>query len=155
MKKLATLLLCTAASVACISADPTFTSDATHSVGKVSPKLYGLMTEEINHSYDGGLYAELIRNRAFLDDAKSPAHWSLVNENGAKATIALDTTNSFNDALSASLCVTVTKASKNESAGAANSGYWGIPVQPNTQYRASLIARAEPGFTGPLALSLV
>ena len=27
------------------------------------------MTEEINHSYDGGLYAELIQNRAFLDDA--------------------------------------------------------------------------------------
>jgi len=24
-----------------------------------------LMTEEINHSYDGGLYAELIRNRIF------------------------------------------------------------------------------------------
>ena len=29
----------------------------------VSPTLYGLMTEEINYSYDGGLYAELIRNR--------------------------------------------------------------------------------------------
>ena len=27
------------------------------------------MTEEINHAYDGGLYAELVRNRAFLDDA--------------------------------------------------------------------------------------
>ena len=27
----------------------------------VSPTLYGLMTEEINHSYDGGLYAELIK----------------------------------------------------------------------------------------------
>jgi hypothetical protein len=30
---------------------------------KSSPTLYGLMTEEINYSYDGGLYAELIRNR--------------------------------------------------------------------------------------------
>ncbi|MGD0092172.1 MAG: hypothetical protein ABSE73_19835, partial [Planctomycetota bacterium] len=29
----------------------------------VSPILHGLMTEEINYSYDGGLYAELIRNR--------------------------------------------------------------------------------------------
>lgn len=34
-------------------------------VGKVSPTLYGLMTEEINYSYDGGLYAELVRNRTF------------------------------------------------------------------------------------------
>jgi len=30
---------------------------------KVSPAFYGLMTEEINHAYDGGLYAELIQNR--------------------------------------------------------------------------------------------
>src|ERR1041384_2023248 len=54
------------------AANPTFTVDARHPVGKVSPKLYGLMTEEINHSYDGGLYAELIQNRAFLDNATAP-----------------------------------------------------------------------------------
>jgi hypothetical protein len=37
----------------------------------ISPILHGLMTEEINHSYDGGLYAELIRNRTFLDQSQS------------------------------------------------------------------------------------
>ena len=31
----------------------------------ISPMLYGLMTEEINYSYQGGLYAELIQNRDF------------------------------------------------------------------------------------------
>ncbi len=34
-------------------------------VHAVSPTLYGLMTEEINYSYDGGLYAEMVRNRTF------------------------------------------------------------------------------------------
>src|SRR5450759_4966736 len=38
---------------------------------KVSPMLYGLMTEEINYSYEGGLYGELIRNRAFKANAIS------------------------------------------------------------------------------------
>lgn len=33
----------------------------------IPPKLYGLMTEEIKYSYDGGLYAELIRNRTFTE----------------------------------------------------------------------------------------
>src|SRR5580765_3445478 len=155
MKTCWTLLNCAIASFSCFAADPTFTIDATHSVGKVSSKLYGLMTEEINHSYDGGLYAELIRNRAFLDDANSPAHWSVVAGNGAETTIALDTANPFNDNLTASLRLTVTKASIKQPAGVADSGYWGIPVQPNTRYRASLIARAEPGFTGPLTLSIV
>ena len=60
------------------AAGPTITIDAASPAGKVSPLFYGLMTEEINHAYDGGLYAELVRNRAFLDDAQSPAHWSVV-----------------------------------------------------------------------------
>jgi hypothetical protein len=34
---------------------------------KIDPIFYGLMTEEINYSYDGGLYGELIRNRTFQD----------------------------------------------------------------------------------------
>jgi alpha-N-arabinofuranosidase len=155
MKTFTTLVIGAAASAACLAAEPTFTIDATHSAGKVSPKLYGLMTEEINHSYDGGLYAELIRNRAFLDDPKTPAYWSALSENGAEDSIALDTANPFNDKLTSSLRLTVTKASKNQPAGVANGGYWGIPVQPNTRYRASLIARAEPGFAGPVTLSIV
>ena len=30
-------------------------------VTPVSPILYGMMTEEINHAFDGGLYAELMQ----------------------------------------------------------------------------------------------
>lgn len=155
MKKLITLSIYATAAVSCLAANPMFTVDASHPAGKVSPKLYGLMTEEINHCYDGGLYAELIRNRAFLDDPAAPVHWSVVNDNGAAATIALDPTNSFNDKLTTSLRLTVTKAAKDQPAGVANSGYWGIPVQPNTRYHASLWARAESGFSGPLTVSIV
>jgi alpha-N-arabinofuranosidase len=32
---------------------------------RINPLLFGLMTEEINYSYDGGLYGELIQNRIF------------------------------------------------------------------------------------------
>ena len=143
------------ASASCLAANPSFTIDATRSAGKVSPKLYGLMTEEINHSYDGGLYAELIRNRAFLDDAKSPVHWSVVTDEVAAATIAIDPTNPINDKLPSSLRLTVAQATKDHPAGVANSGYWGIPVHPRTQYRASLWARAEAGFSGPLTVAIV
>ena len=70
------LLLLLAAVVSGRAAGPTITIDATAPSAKVSPLLYGLMTEEINHAYDGGLYAELIHNRAFLDNAQSPVRWS-------------------------------------------------------------------------------
>jgi alpha-N-arabinofuranosidase len=136
-------------------ATPSLTIDAAHPTGAVSPTLYGLMTEEINHSYDGGLYAELIRNRAFLDDAHAPASWSVVAEPPAAAIIALDRSMPMNDRLPVSLKLAVTETSPTHPAGVANSGYWGIPVHPDTRYRASLWARAEAGFTGPLTVSLV
>jgi alpha-N-arabinofuranosidase len=139
----------------CLAAEPTFTVDATGPLAKVSPMFYGLMTEEINHSYDGGLYAELVRNRAFLDDKTAAEAWSVVNENGGEASMALDPTNGPNDQLTASLRLNVTRAGKDQPAGVANSGYWGIPVLPHTRYHASLLARAEPGFTGPLIVSIV
>jgi alpha-N-arabinofuranosidase len=139
----------------CAAANPTFTIDASHPAGKVSPTFFGLMTEEINHAYDGGLYAELIRNRAFLDNATTPVNWSVVNDNGAEATIALDPTNSFNDKLTMSLRLTVTKAAKSQPGSVANTGYWGIPVQPNTCYRATLLARSEASFTGSVTVSIV
>lgn len=34
----------------------------------VSPTLYGMMTEEINYSYEGGLYGQLLRNATFRED---------------------------------------------------------------------------------------
>src|SRR3954451_19812333 len=90
------------------AAGPTIAIDASAPAGKVSPLLYGLMTEEINHSYDGGLYAELVQNRAFLDDPASPAHWSPVQPEGAAATIALDTGQPLNAVIGTSLRLDVT-----------------------------------------------
>src|SRR5262249_10330925 len=154
MRKPFVLLFC-AFAISSFAATPTLTVDASRSAGNVSPKLYGLMTEEINHSYDGGLYAELIRNRAFLDNPDTPVNWWVVDNgnNGNQnpsGTITLDSTNAFNDKLTTSLRFTVTKASKDHPVGVENSGYWGIPVQPNTRYRATLLARAGSDFTGPV-----
>jgi alpha-N-arabinofuranosidase len=153
MKKL--ILLLYAASTSFLAASPSFTVDASHPSGTVSPRLYGLMTEEINHSYDGGLYAELIQNRAFLDRTNTPVHWSVVNDDASAATIALDPANPYNDKLTTSLRLTVEHATHEHPAGVANSGYWVIPVRPNARYHASLLARSAPGFSGPLTVSIV
>src|SRR5689334_11649447 len=107
------------------AAGATFSVDASRSVGTVSSKLYGLMTEEINHSYDGGLYAELLRNRAFLDSTNGPEHWSAINGGAGSGIMSLDFGTPYNEELTASLKVMVTNASKNSPAGVANSGYWG------------------------------
>jgi len=122
---------------------------------KIGPLFYGLMTEEINHSYDGGLYAELIHNRIFKDNREQPVHWSVVKSDGAVGSIALDRKAPVNTvALTTSLRLDVTNVGPNQRVGVANEGYWGIPVWPNTKYHATFYARASDGFTGPLTVSI-
>jgi len=135
----------------------------------VSPTLHGLMTEEINYSYDGGLYAELIRNRAFLDDPKDnqPLHWSAARQPGAEGEFRVVATHPLTDKLPNSLEVNVKAAASGQQLRVINDGYWGIPVRPNTTYHASFYARGDKvtknrktgklegrPFSGPLGVSL-
>jgi len=47
------------------NAQETFLIDAGTKGHEINPGMYGIFFEEINHSGDGGLYAELIQNRGF------------------------------------------------------------------------------------------
>ena len=126
----------------------TVTIDVSKPGTHMPPMFYGLMTEEINHAYDGGLYAELIQNRTFQDDNSKPAHWSTV---GA-AKVELDRSDPVNAANPVCLRVDLTGEA---ACGAANSGFWGIPVKPQTQYAASFYAKGSNGFAGPVTATLV
>jgi alpha-N-arabinofuranosidase len=133
---------------------------------------HGLMTEEINYAFEGGLYAELIRNRNFKEtvparqnrqtqestpakEAKDLAHWSLVEERGGAGRMELDTATPLNAAIPATLKLTVSAASGNQSVGAANDGFWGIPVKPNWTYKLMFYAKAASGFAGGITASIV
>jgi len=137
------------------------------------PTFHGLMTEEINYAFEGGLYAELIRNRNFKEtvpartnrqnpdqstpakEAKDLVHWSLVQERGGAGSMALDATAPLNAAVPATLKLAVSEASGNQSVGIANDGFWGIPVKPNSTYKAMFYAKAAAGFTGGITASIV
>ena len=140
---------------------------------KVSPMFYGLMTEEINFSYDGGLYAELIRNRIFKetpmrrggrDQAQETSkpqradglmYWELIQSGGGAGSMAQDTNQPMNKALTNSLKLEVKSAGQNQHVGISNEGFWGIPVRPNTEYKARIHAKGGDGFSGPLTLAIV
>ena len=122
----------------------------------VSPTLYGLMTEEINYSYDGGLYAEMVRNRAFAENGWAGiAHWTLVNQGHSEATIALDKTTGPSEALSRSLRLEATNADQENQPGVSNDGYWGMAVHPDTTYKGSFYAKADSTSVGPVQVSLI
>jgi alpha-N-arabinofuranosidase len=124
-------------------------------VAKVSPTLYGLMTEEINYSYDGGLYGELVNGRAIGTDWGALDHWVAVTQGDAQATMSVDNTTGPSAALPRSLKIVVAKASANQAAGVQNDGFWGIPVRPDTTYQASFYAKADAAAIGPVTVSIV
>ncbi len=131
------------------------TIHADQQIAPVSPTLYGLMTEEINFSYDGGLYAELVRNRTFRSDWSGILYWYLLENGNAVAKMDTDKETGPSDALKTSLRLDVEKASPGNEAGVLNVGYWGMPVRPNTEYKGSFYARAGGADMGSVTVSLV
>ena len=138
-----------------ISTTPVLSIDAGKVTAHVSPTLYGLMTEEINYSYEGGLYGELIQNRIFRDDAREAKHWSVVQDSGGTGAISLDESQPIEGTvLTRSLKLDAGQASTGHRVGIANDGYWGIPVKPKTTYRLSFYAKSDGAGNGPLTASI-
>jgi len=117
-----------------------------------SPMLYGLMTEEINYAYDGGIYAELIRNRLFKDNIKAPDHWSLIKPVADSSTIVLDSKHPVNQALTE--CIRFNLETDGKNTGLANDGFWGIPVYPSTTYQGSFYAMTNGDNPGPITVTI-
>lgn len=97
------------------------------------------MFEDINHSGDGGLYAELINNRAFQGNKIYPAvidPWTAVG----KAVLSLQNTSlPLSSALPTSLNISPADKTSKSVIGIMNPGYWGFDVQPQT-YEGSFYA---------------
>ena len=157
--RLCALFLLASASLLSLTAQPTnpvavLKISADQVAAKVSPKLYGLMTEEINYSYDGGLYAELVRNRTFKG-----RHQRGVLATGAErrrrgcdvARHQPAAQHRADDELEAGGGQGRTATGR----GHRQRGFRGIPVTPKTKYQASFYARADKGFSGPLTVAIV
>ncbi|MDE3202207.1 MAG: alpha-N-arabinofuranosidase [Acidobacteriota bacterium] len=150
---LAAILLSSVAATAQLPAVLTIHADKP--AHAVSPTLYGLMTEEINYSYDGGLYAEMVRNRTFETTWEGQKYWYLVEHGDASAKMEADKTTGPSTALPHSLRLDVAKAGLHSTAGVLNTGWWGMALRPHTEYTGSLYAKASADDLGPVTISLV
>ncbi len=160
-------------------ASATILIDAAKEGPKINPRMYGIFLEEINHGVDGGLYAELIRNRAFEDatppegftrrdgrwrdqkgydagyqhDTNGLPYWSLVKEGDAKGAMSLDMAAPLNPSTPRSLRLDVGNPGPGR-IGIANEGYWGIGTTAGEGYALSFWARCAEGFSGTLTVRL-
>jgi alpha-N-arabinofuranosidase len=131
------------------------TIHADQEASKVSPTLYGLMTEEINHSYEGGLWAQMVQNDTMHTDWTGIPDWNLVEKGNSAAKMELDKTTGPSQALPYSMKLEVTTGSAESPAGALNDGFWGMALKSDTTYRGSLYAKEDSADVGPVTVSLV
>ena len=121
---------------------------------EVSPMLYGLMTEEINYSYEGGLYTQLVPNPSFADMFNPrggrrggrpnpnaprltvrPDRWQLTDT--LKVRVRQNRQGGINDANPTSLVGTF----EQPGLGIVSEGYWGFPVRKNTVFQGAVYVR--------------
>ncbi|CAI7579097.1 unnamed protein product [Penicillium discolor] len=110
---------------------------------------YGAMEEEINHCAEGGLYAELIRNRAFQGSTKFPSSLEAWSGAGDSSLSLKNLTDPLSTALPTSVNVKGTGT-----AGLINAGFWGIDVRPQKYTGSFYVKGAYKGsFTASLLSS--
>lgn len=106
----------------------------------VSEDMWGIFFEDIDLSLDGGVYAELVRNRSFEDgvvrhrNQKSIGYWNTVGH----ATVTLDSSKPIS-ASNRNCC----RVDALPGGGVANDGYFGIAVKEGAKYRLSAAMRGD------------
>ena len=142
------IILLTACWLCCgiATAQVTIDIDANQRGPKISPTHYGIFFEDINHAADGGLYAELIRNRSFEDGPHygAPADmqgWTAYGYNGSTIDAHLVQPSKkvklLNDAQQNALELTINATTAN-AVRLENEGFWGINVVQGRTYKLSL-----------------
>ena len=154
IKSLASAFLASVLVPCTLTAQASLSIQVDHPTAKVSPMLYGLMTEEINFSYDGGVYGELVRDRAPGRGFGGLSRWQMVARGNSTVNISLDETTGPSKDLPRSIKVVVAGATEAAPGGVQNEGYWGIPVRPNTTYTGSFWAKTD-SVDIPVTISLV
>ena len=124
-----------------LNAQSKLTIDLSKTGIPVSPTHYGIFFEDINHAADGGLYAELIKNRSF-EDASSLTDWYSTVSSGAYMSMSIDNTNLLNGSQKNALKLVVTLASSSARAGVYNTGFWGINLIKGQQYNLFFLLSA-------------
>lgn len=128
--------------------------DANNTNIKIQPTMYGIFFEDINQAADGGLYAELIKNRSFEFynplmgwlQPKSDVHSE--NKDSGYANIINDITNSNHNYAR----ITINNANNYE---LLNEGFKGIGLHQNAKYNLSFFLQNVSGSVQKVNFELI
>ena len=108
---------------------------------KINPGMWGIFFEDINLGADGGLYAELVKNRSF-EFPKPMMGWGKVSSGGATGGLSIRTDAPFNAANPHYIRIESTGGG---ALGISNEGFRGIGVVDGDAYDFSVQVRSMSG----------
>ena len=122
------------------------TVDVSKPTAKIQPEMYGIFFEDINFGADGGLYAELVKNRSFEFPQTFVGWVPFGNVTVQDANPCFDRNPHY---------VRVVNDCRLLRAGLDNEGYRGIGVKQGEEYRFSVYARTPDAKPMKLSIELV
>ncbi|OGU53227.1 MAG: alpha-L-arabinofuranosidase [Ignavibacteria bacterium GWC2_36_12] len=129
--------------------------DVSNSKAKIQPTMYGIFFEDINFAADGGLYAEMIKNRGFefeepmMGWLQPNSNRFSLNANSGVAEIIKEQDSSSNR----NIC----RITINNDTGyiLLNEGFRGMGIKKNARYQLSLLAAKQSGDIQKINFSFV
>ncbi|MBN2594919.1 MAG: hypothetical protein JXA81_15540, partial [Sedimentisphaerales bacterium] len=147
------IFLCLLVTMASIGWTQTqITIDVSNPGVDISSTMYGIFFEDINFGADGGLYAELVKNRSF-EFPEPMMGWSKLQRDRAEGTLSIRNDDPFvtgttygEPGNSHYLRIDVKKSG--EGFGVTNEGFRGIGLRKGEKYWFTLFARSSSGRVG-------
>jgi alpha-N-arabinofuranosidase len=131
---------------------PSITVQADQPGAKLNPAMWGIFFEDINFGADGGLYAELVKNRSFEFDVPMMG-WTNLVKAGARGSLEMQGRDPLNAANSHYLHVQVDAAGAGF--GLSNEGFRGMGVRLGEVYVFSAFGRLVGEGSVSLRVELV
>ena len=125
--------------------------NTSQTVAPVQSTMWGIFFEDINFAADGGIYAELVKNRSF-EFFQPLMGWKIMKPDTATGILILNQseTNPSNPRYAR-----ITKSSEEPSFGLSNEGFRGMGVKEGVTYHFSTIARQLPGSKLKMRIELI
>ena len=128
----------------------TFKLDAAHPTAQIQPTMWGIFFEDINFAADGGLYAELVKNRSF-EFTMPLMGWKEMSKQKDGSNVLILNRNEVSQSNPRFARFTVNSS---DNYGISNEGFRGMGIQQAATYNFSVLAKPVSGNVS-LKLQLV
>ncbi len=120
-------------------------------ISVIQPTMWGIFFEDINFAADGGIYAELVKNRSF-EFAKPLMGWKVLKKDATEGVLIL---NRGESNVTNPRFVRITRPNMEEKFGLENEGFRGMGIKTGLTYHFSLLARNPEGKPLKIRIELV